>query len=316
MGRQTNKNQGFSLVELLISMALLSIVMLMVVQFMSTTTMANRKTRSNLEVQSEASMVMANLEDTLQTACYVSVLPLNTKAFDLEKESSLSKTDRYNTINSSVDLTTDKGPNIPFHLVPDYYGEYCKPASVTDERQAIVNMDTFKLAGKTIGTYYPLSGDIEGTGDKRSFRVLKKGSTNYYIVPSDIYVEYYTTQPSGDKYLNYAIYRLKYNASDDTYSIYMYRSPEDEDQSGRLNRLITAQAMCTMADDDGLLTKNLQDFYISADADGNALMFNFISQIGKYKYNVTQTVKFRNSNVLTVSPQKLFKEDGTGVPTP
>lgn len=313
MGRQMNKNQGFSLIELLISMALLSIVMLMVVQFMSTTTMANKKTRNNLEVQSEASMVMSNLEDTLMTASYVSILPFDTHAYELENESSLDVDKRKDT-QSAVALTTDLGASVTYHLVPDYYGNYCRSSAITDDRQAIVNMDTFKLAGKTKGTYYPLTGDIE-SGDKRSFRVLQQGGTNYYIVPRAIYVEYYTTQPGGDKYLNYAIYCLKKN-SDDTYSLYMYRSPENVDQSGVLNRLIKAQSKCTMVDDEGLLTKHLQDFYVSADVDGNALMFNYVSQISKYQYNVVQTMKFRNSNVLTVSPQKLFKEDGTGAATP
>ncbi|MDE6434255.1 MAG: prepilin-type N-terminal cleavage/methylation domain-containing protein [Lachnospiraceae bacterium] len=313
MSRQMNKNQGFSLIELLISMALLSIVMLMVVQFMSTTTMANKKTRNNLEVQTEASMVMLNLEDTLVTATYVSVSPWAYSAFELENESSISKDKREDT-RSTASLTTDLGAGFSYDLVPDYYGEYCKSASATDERRAIVNMDTYQLAGKAKGTYYPLSGDIE-SGNKRSFRVLQQGGTNYYIIPGDIYVEYYTTQPGGDRYLNYAIYRLLGNG-DGTFSLYMYRSPENEDKSAELNRFLKARAKCTMTGDEGLLTKHLQDFYMSADADGNALIFNFVSEVGKYKYNVVQTVKFRNSNVLTVSPQKLFKEDGTGIPTP
>lgn len=280
---------------------------------MSTTTMANKKTRNNLEVQTEASMVMSNLEDTLVTASYVSVNPWIYNAYELENESSISKDKRTDTKSAAL-LTTDFGASVAYQLVPDYYGEYCKSAAVTDERRAIVNMDTYQLAGKAKGTYYPLTGDTE-SGSKRSFRVLQQGGTNYYIIPGDIYVEYYTTQPSGDRYLNYAIYRLSLN-TDGTFSLYMYRSPENVDKSTELNRFLKAQAHCTMTGDEGLLTKHLQDFYMSADVDGNAMVFNFVSEVGKYKYNVVQTVKFRNSNVLTVSPQKLFKEDGTGIPKP
>ncbi|MCM1179079.1 MAG: prepilin-type N-terminal cleavage/methylation domain-containing protein [Clostridium sp.] len=308
-----NRNQGFSLVELLISMALLSIIMLMVVQFMSTTTMANRKTRNNLQVQTEASMVMSNLEDTLMAASYVSIIPGSASAFDLEGVTSMDEADREATKNTTS-LTTDKLANVTYHLVPDSYGEYCKPAAVTDARQAIVNMDTYQLAAKAKGTYYPLSGDIE-SGDKRSFRVLNQGGKNYYVRPVNIYLEYYTEQPSGDQYLNFAIYSLCGNA-DGTYSLYMYRSPENVDESGKKNRLIRAQANCPTTGSDGLLTSHLQDFYVTADVEGNALKFNFVSEVGKYKYNVVETVKFRNSNVLTVSSQKLYKEDGTGVTPP
>ena len=48
LSKARKHNQGFSLIELLIALTILSIVMIMVVQFMSTSSAAYRKNEKNL----------------------------------------------------------------------------------------------------------------------------------------------------------------------------------------------------------------------------------------------------------------------------
>ena len=49
MKKSKRNNKGFSIIELLVSIAILSIIMLVVVQFMSTTSGAYQKNKKNLK---------------------------------------------------------------------------------------------------------------------------------------------------------------------------------------------------------------------------------------------------------------------------
>lgn len=320
MQKQMNKNRGFTLIELLISLALLSIVMLMVTQFMSSTSAADKKTKQNLKVQEEADEVMANMADNLMQANYICVIPSSDYSLYLLEKTSGSRTESLSP--ASIDtLTADKKGKINFRLVSDNYGNYVKPAAVTDERKVIIDMDTYQLLGQKKGTFYPLSGDLESPPlDARSFRVLKQevgGTETYvYIQPAYIYAEYTvsTTKADGTKGENLCnvIYRFKYTA--DGNSIYMYRSSEDTDL-GRYTteRFNTAKYnVDKLSGDKGCLTKNLTDFYLSADAEGNALLVDALFEINGYKFNSADTINFRNSQVLTVRPQNTYKKTGTG----
>ena len=73
--RQKHNNKGFSLVELLISMALLSIIMLMVVQFMATTTGANKKAKANMKAQTASEEFVGNIFDSMSMANYIRITP-------------------------------------------------------------------------------------------------------------------------------------------------------------------------------------------------------------------------------------------------
>lgn len=319
MHRQMNKNRGFTLVELLISMALLSIIMLMVTQFMSSTSAAEKKTKQNLKVQDEANEVMTNIADSLMQANYICVIPSDSYTYLVDKTSG-NRTESL-TPTSIATLTSDKGADVTFRLVSDNYGNYVRPGTATDERKVIIDMDTYQLAGEKKDTVYPLSGDLESPPlDVRSFRVLKQevsGKETYvYIQPAYIYAEYTVskTQANGtvDELLCNVIYRFEYTA--DGGNIYMYRSSEDTDLGKyTAGRLDTAKGKVdALSDETGRLTKNLTDFYLSADAEGNALLTDVLFEIGGYKFNSADTINFRNSQVLTVRPQNTYKKAGTG----
>lgn len=320
MHRQMNKNRGFTLIELLISMALLSIIMLMVVQFMSSTSAAEKKTKQNLKVQEEANEVMTNMADSLMQANYICVIPSDSYTYLVDKTSG-QRTESL-TSTAIADLTSDKGADVTFRLVSDNYGNYVRVSDKKeDERKVIIDMDTYQLLGEKKDTVYPLSGDLETPPlDVRSFRVLKQeisGKETYiYIKPAYIYAEYTVsgTNPDGTSYENLCnvIYRFEYTA--DGGNIYMYRSSEDVDLGKyTAGRLDTAKGKVdALSDETGRLTKNLTDFYLSADAEGNALLTDALFEINGYKYNSADTVNFRNSEVLTVRPQNTYKKAGTG----
>jgi hypothetical protein len=62
----------------------------------------------------------------------------------------------------------------------------------------------------------------------------------------------------------------------------------------------------------GRLTKHIQDFYLSANAEGNSFMINSVMAVSEYKYRTEETIKLRNSNVLSVRPQNQYKISETG----
>lgn len=319
MDRQMNKNRGFTLIELLISMALLSIVMLMAVQFMSSTAGANKKTQKNLKIQTEAGDVMNNISDSLTVASYIKVVP-ETTPYELQKTSGTRKEESapVTVTPSTASLTSDKGAVLSFNLVSDNYGNRVR-LSTADERKVIVNMDTFRLVGEKKNTYYPLSGDLETDPDVRSFRMLKQnvgGTDKYiYVKPQYIYAEYYVKQDTGGSVKNLlcnVIYRFVYTS--DGGSIYMYRSSEDTDLGiDTKDRYNTAKAnVDALTDETGRLTEHLSDYYLSADAEGNALLVDALFEYDGYLFNSADTIKFRNSEVLTVRPQNSYKELITG----
>lgn len=311
-----NKNRGFTLIELLISLALLSIIMVMVVQFMSSTAGAQKKTKENIKVQTEAKEVMINIMDGLVTASYVQVRSKNGAVYTMDKTTG-SRKEALSPAAGSVSVV----PTSNMTIVPDNFGNYNKMVDtdgnyIGGERKVIVDMDTFQLPGEKVADgNYPLESDLHKSAiaDARSFRILKQevaGNDTYlYIEPQYIYAEYNVMDASGKPtQVESVIYRFVDNANG-SISIYLNRKIWDRNTASRWYSLLGSTPD---SGDTGLLTKNLSDFYLSADAEGNALMIDALFDIKGYKYNAAETVKFRNSSVLTVRPQNLYKKATTG----
>lgn len=314
MTEQINRNKGFTLVELLICMALLSIIMLMVVQFMSTTTAANRKTKNNLRAQNEAKEVMLNIADTLVQADYVQVRPQNSYVYKMSKDSG-SRTKALAKETGTIAVM----PTGNMSIVPDNYGNYVRPSTVAAERKVIIDMDTYQLPGEKKDTVYPLTGDLDtATMDARSFRILKQkveeadGSSHesyLYIEPLYIYAEYNVTDDTGAAKVKSVVYYFTYK-SGKLDNIYLYRSGELEPDTP--SRWYSAITKVPKSGDQGLLTDNVSDFYISADAEGEVFLVDSLFDVDGYLYNAAETINFRNSSVLTVRPQNLYKKASTG----
>ena len=167
-----NKNKGFSLIELLIAVTLLSIIMLIVSQFMSNTSWALTKAKKNQNIQTEAMEVGSQFSDTLMQATYIRVRTQDGKMYDLD--TSLGSNNRKQR------ALTDKG-SVGGDLVVDNYPNCIDNAT---GRQIILN-DDYQLV-EDDGTPYQI--------DVVSFRKLMKDRSanekSLYVEPEYIYVQY------------------------------------------------------------------------------------------------------------------------------
>lgn len=388
MNNIRKQNQGFSLIELLISMALLSIVMVMVVSFMGSSQAAYRKTKSNLNLQTEAMQVMEQMSDTMMQASYIRIATKDKGMYYINKSEPSASNKR--TIKEVKD--TDYYAIEKYDFVPDNYGNYALNCNLTeDSREVIVDLDStenklrYRLVDRS-DKAYPLSTDKDFIADTevRSYRALRPPITNAlgitvaddyrYIKPEFIYLEYLDSanvkkveKKEADGTVvkddagnivyeyQYGTYHVIYYITDitskrnKTCSIYMYRQRTDPgdysvnystmkehilknmlgySDSTKAKQAVSSTAFTEKEETgkisgvEGLVTNKISDFYISADSDGNSLLCNILFKDGGYEYNSVESVNFRNSNVLTVRPQKLYKRldkgssSGGGGPTP
>lgn len=312
--RQRQHNKGFTFIELLIGMAILSIMMISIVQFMSTSSGAYRKTKKNLNVQTDAMQTMEQITDTLVQANYirVSLNAAENHAYLIESKSQNddgSKTATSETRTVQAVTTPAILSTIKYDFVPDNYGNYVNRSS--DERKVILDYDTYQIISEK-GLAYPLTGDYDydatGSTDVRSFRALMSGSVNYYVKPEFIYLEYTSKDASDNDVLGHAIYYIK-KIKDDDYNIYMYRYQNNDRNKGYAYAKDKVIALSNKSDSvEGLVTDKIKDFYLSANTDGNAVLLNAMFLNEGYQYNAVEPVVFRNSNVLTVRPQDLYKK--------
>lgn len=283
MEKQNTHNKGFSFIELLIAVTILSIVMLMIVNFMSMTTGAYRKTKKNVNIQTEALQVMEQMSDSLMQAAYVQVSFVNNELFDITYDNSNSKNER---------KISKKTETLSGELVPDNYRNYLANGNPFNmDKDAILDMKTFQ----------PIKEDgVVVDATMKSFRALNQSGQNLYVRPEYIYMEYMLSDV--DK--THVIYKI------DGKKIYLYKYDSaiaDHPTKGFEYAKSVIDGRIA-AGEDGLLTEVLEDIYLSADVEGNSLLVNILFEDGGYEYNSIETIKFRNSNVLTVRPQRLFRK--------
>lgn len=307
--KRVQQNKGFTLVELLISMALLSIIMLMVVQFMSTTTAANKRAKYNMKAQTAGSELITNMSETISMASYVQVIPYEADVYEKPEGT------RLEPMSTCLLRPTSDTTGFTFNLVTDDYGNFVRNTNLCPlERKVIVDMQTYQLLGEKKDTVYPLSGDLDSSGaDVRSFRsmkqVSKSGDVSYlYVKPKYIYVENSVREsnPLGvlKEKLYYTMYRFDYSDPDKT-KVYVYR---DDTIHNLANKVVTAKnKVDALSGEDGLLTDDLKDFYLSCDAEGGAFMLDALMDVKGYMYNACETVALRNTEVLTARPYRSYR---------
>lgn len=279
-----NKNKGFSLIELLIAVTLLSIIMLIVSQFMSNTSWALTKAKKNQNIQTEAMEVGSQFSDTLMQATYIRVRTQDGKMYDFD--TSLGSNNRKQR------ALTDKG-SVGGDLVVDNYPNCIDNAT---DRQIILN-NNYKLVANDGNAYQD---------DVVSFRKLMKNRSSneksLYVKPKYIYIQYKKkdTNPSAtDDITCYVIYYFKDN------EVYMNRSEVSPDKTDGFDAAVNS-----LSSKASLLTDNVSDCYFSADTEANTVFLDMLFENKKFKgytYNYVETIVLRNSNVLTVPPQQLYK---------
>lgn len=310
--KRVQQNKGFTLIELLISMALLSIIMLMVVQFMSTTTGANKRAKYNMKAQTAGSELMTNLSETISQCSYIQVVPYESTVYEKPEGTRIEPMS-----TSSLRPTSDKA-NFSFDLVPDDYGNFVRNTTIyPDERKVIVDMETYQLLGEKKDTVYPLSTDLDiSETNVRSLRAMKQvsksGDVSYlYVKPGYIYVENSVREENNvgikQEKIYYTMYRFDYSDADKT-KVYVYRGTTTHNT---MNKITTAISQVNaLTGEDGLLTDDLKDFYLSCDAEGGAFMLDALMDVKGYMYNACETVAVRNTEVLTARPYHSYRLGG------
>ncbi|MDE5779610.1 MAG: type II secretion system GspH family protein [Lachnospiraceae bacterium] len=289
MEAQKKINKGFSLIELLVAMTILSIILVSVVQFMSTSSGALNKTKRNLNLQTEAMEVGEQMADSLAQATYIRVGTKDKKTYKLDNQ----------LVDKRKKRTESPEGSLTGELVVDNFPNYL-PGS-TDKKIILDDINYTLLVDGTSGAAY-----LDGGTSVQSFRCLTKNAGELlYVKPEYIYLRY-QKKVSGSESEAYVIYYFKDK------EIYMARGEMSELgtlSSDGYNEAVSKVSAKT--GEDGLLTKNFSDCYFSADSKKNTVFIDMLmmdSRYNQYKYNYVETVLLRNSNVLTVPPQKMYKK--------
>lgn len=325
MDQKVNKNKGFSLIELLIAIAILAIIMVMISGFVSTTLHTQRRTKKDMQIQEEAQRIYAQFSDILMQATYVRIEAVDSKGRFV------------NTSTGRVDgiATVDLGSK---HFVPDSYPNYQLNDGL-NSRKTIVDFNDFQLYNEADKTYPDAGCEID-TDDAgkviKSFRALtKKGVGDvyheyYYIIPKYIYIEYSNGgtkmtssgggTPTAETKKAYVIFKYDFG----NHKLYMYRHEAEASETipsadNRYQKAVQEiDAKAAVADNKyDFISDNIQTFYLSANPDGNTFSVEMMIENKKnqgYIYQLKETVNMRNSNVLTVKPQLLRKRKASAAP--
>lgn len=342
-------NKGFSLVELLVSIAILSIIMVMVVQFMGTASVSLRRTRKQMDLQTGAMEFREQLSDIMMQATYVRIQTKDGKGYKLDTEledanvnKKRKRVDSASTTPSNITSTDLISGAANMTFVSDNYPSYCKAGS--KDLNIYIDKNNYTLFGKDAsGNQYPSSVD----NSIRSFRFLSESAVSgdsYYVKPEYIYVRYQPTYDI-DAYGNtnniitkeyYAIYHF----TDDN-RIYMYKGEvltpniaTDDGFSFAVAKLASDTGENTSNDKyAGLMIDLVREVYVSVDTEANTVMLSAQlydseqpksrrgseddSAYAKYIYDYEDSIVFRNSHALTVAPNKLYKREVvTSTPEP
>ena len=325
------RNKGFSLVELLVSIAILAIIMVMVVQFMGTASVSLRKTRKNMDLQTGAMEFREQFSDVMMQATYVKIVTKDNKKYELDTSLTTSGKKKRKRVDSSSTVTASElvAGETSLNLVSDNYPSYCKAGS--KDMNIYIN-ENFTLVGKDDSTTVTAGNDI------RSLRILSDGATggkSYYVKPEYIYIRYQptyetdavagttTNKISSESYVLYhfngkRVYMYEGNVSNPLTST-------DDGFSTAKTELTTYTGENASVDDyAGLMLDLVNEVFISVDTTTNTFRINAQlydsdqpksrrgtteddSAFTKYIYDYEDSIVFRNANALTVAPNKLYK---------
>lgn len=314
MEQQMNKNRGFSLVELLLAITILSIVMIMVTQFMGTSSAALSKTKWKLNLQNDAMEFEDQFSDIMMQATYIRVETTGKEVTgqDAKKPS----------INVKNNLAVDKLPNYF-----DTTGEFVNnKVSMPLDLDILLKEDDYTLVGR----YYKKKENIDNRytyPDVQSFRVLTQRSRSgdpYYVEPKYLYIRYQndkiksTVDDSYNITEKYAMYYFAGNGK--VYlSIGTLQKTDLMTTDGFEDAKKNVEAIAKAGGQQGLLADNLTKFYFSADTNANTVYVDAEFTATRYKnYNYTykDAIVLRNTNVLTVPPNKMYQyKDTAATPT-
>lgn len=287
-------NKGFSLVELLVAIAVMSIILVMVVQMMGSSSVALRKTKKKLELQTEAMEFREQFSDIVMQATYIRVLTKDKKLYTFDTELS----DKNRRKRDVADDGTINGT-----LVTDSYPDYTNPAN--RKLDIYMNQNDYTLFGRDKAGDYPST-----IGPEQSFRILTDGTTSgkpHYIIPAYIYVRYQPTLDADRAVVaeEYAIYKFT-----DDKKVYVAKGTITNAKTLVGDGFATAKTSVDGASGyNGLMSDKVNDVYFSADVDANTVYIDIQFENAKYinqTYEYRDSIVLRNTYTLTVPPNKMY----------
>ncbi len=296
----SGRNKGFSLIELLVAVAVMSIIMVMVVQMMGNSSVILRKTNKKLELQTEALEFREQFSDIIMQATYIRAESGDNSMYRLDTNIDASNHNNRKRTALFMGVCEDS-------LVSDNYPNYTVAGD--NGYDIYMNDDDYTLyCIDSSGTKHESGSTIQ------SFRKLLDGANAgepRYIKPTYVYVRY--QRNNAAKTERYAIFRFV--ADGGKYKVYVAK--------GTINNIDTAandgfsaaktavDAKATAAGDDGLMSDKVKDVYFSADSLGNTVFIDMQFENATYirqTYEYRDTISLRNSYALTVPPSKMFKK--------
>ena len=292
-------NKGFSLVELLVAIAIMSIILMMVVQMMGSSSVALRKTRKKLELQTEAMEFREQFSDILMQARYIRVMSedKNTYTLDTSLDSTNNRRKRDVTAVGTVtgSLVSDNYPNLT--------------AAGDKDLDIYMNKGTYTLYGKDrLGTQYPASIDSM----IQSMRILTDGAPlgqSYYIIPSYIYVRYQMDETNNTE--QYAMFHFVKDG--DSYKVFVDKGTINNIDTSVVDGFFTAKSYVdSKAGLNGLMSDKVKDVYFSADVAANTVYVDIQFENAKYTnqtYEYRDAISLRNTYALSVPPNKMYMKE-------
>lgn len=334
-------NKGFSLIELLVSIAILSIIMVMVVQFMGTASVSLRRTRKQMDLQTSAIEFREQLSDAMMQATYVRIQAEGADGYKLDtglQTATVNKKRKRVELgsNTNITATTLVSGVSDLTFVSDNYPSYCKSGS--KDLDIYINSDNTLLGRDASGAEYPSTSD----DSIRSFRLLSEGVSSgdsYYIKPQYIYIRYQPeykviTNPGGNDTTDSSIEKEQYIIYHfNNKKIYMYSGEVTDPDTATNDGFAAAVTALQNETGDvgkkdkyvGLLTDLIRELYISVDTEANTVKLSAQlydseqpksqrdtvndAKYTKYIYDYEDSIVLRNAHSLTVAPNKLYKRE-------
>ncbi len=210
---KNKKNKGFSLIELLLSIAILAIIMVALGSFLTTTLHSQDRVSRDIQNQDEAQRIYYQLADILMQATYVRVQPVDDKGYEYNATDKVidksTATSMFADLGSSVDASklyyiSENYPNYQLQNQPnlnsrkvivDYTNGYLY--NEKNEKYPVADDTNVRDGSGNITTVNSIDEDQSTGAILKSFRILD-GATKYYVMPKYIYIEYSMSDTVAD----------------------------------------------------------------------------------------------------------------------
>ncbi len=309
---KNNKNKGFSFIELIIVVAILSIVMIMVSRFMTSTLNTYTRTNADNKVQSNAQETYDKIANHVMMAQAVKI-----SVTKLEVDNVIQKS----TISTGAIISTSTSPGTIFMGVNEV-GKDIDETCTHEDDEIYVDANSGLIRYKTASGSMPVLSvngkSVFAFKSIDSTEIEKNSVTD--VMTATITKATLTTQAINILYEDneryyVAKYRFKKPTDANSHDGALYLTIEDtglmladEFAGTEAEQLVYRKAKLSAAgsiedpfvfNDDNLLSKGVEKFIIVTDGNGNSLGVDIEFYNKDMKYKSKGMITIRNSNVLS-----------------